>query len=366
MALTKIFPRNAGFRMPAEWNLHSCCWMLWPYRLDNWRANAAPAKAAFVEVVRAISKFERVNIGVPHRFLGEARFMLSESNVTNFSIEEIESNDCWARDSGPTFLLSDNKELSCVRWIFNAWGMLYEDIDDDVLVSSKIAELAGVNSLFPADFVLEGGSIHVDGEGTCITTEECLLHPNRNPHLSKEQIEENLKNYLNVSKVLWLPKGLYGDEDTNGHIDNFCCFFRPGSVLLAWTDDETDPQYSISMEAFRLLSSFTDALGRSLEIVKIPIPTPMFYTDDIIASYGDSPNGTDRKPNVRLAGSYVNFYIANGGIIVPAFGCPQDKEAIAILQNCFPNYEVVSVPGIEILYGGGNIHCITQQQPGVV
>lgn len=215
---------------------------------------------------------------------------------------------------------------------------------------------------FVADFILEGGSIHVDGDGTCLTTEECLLNSNRNPHLTKAQLETHLFEYLNVSKVIWLPRGLTADEDTNGHIDNFCCFVKPGKVLLAWTDDPTDEQYEISRTALAILEAETDASGRSLEVVKIPIPKKMYYTQDILDTYGEA-SSTSRIVGQRLAGSYVNFLIVNGGIVFPTFDCEEDAVATQILQECFPDRIVVGVPGKEILLGGGNIHCITQQHP---
>jgi agmatine deiminase len=237
-----------------------------------------------------------------------------------------------------------------------------------------------------ADFVLEGGSIHVDGEGTVLVTEECLLHANRNPALTKAQIEERLRIYLGAQSVIWLPRGLTADHDTNGHIDNIACFARPGVVLLSWTDDDTDEMYAICREAEAVLSASVDGCGRALEVVRLPLPQPMYYTAEECA--GDN-SGTDRiraedknvtaagaedsvvtgylrEPGARMAGSYVNFYIANGGIIVPSFGqAAEDERAVQVLQGVFGGaYEVVSVPQCrEILLGGGNIHCITQQQP---
>eukprot|EP00246_Nothoceros_aenigmaticus_P006928 TRINITY_DN2035_c0_g1_i1.p1 TRINITY_DN2035_c0_g1~~TRINITY_DN2035_c0_g1_i1.p1 ORF type:complete len:313 (+),score=40.31 TRINITY_DN2035_c0_g1_i1:285-1223(+) len=277
-------------------------------------------------------------------------------------------NDAWFRDTGPTFVVREKfksgaevvRDVAGIKWTFNAWGGLYNDWSQDQLVALKILEVERLPR-FRNSLVLEGGSIHVDGEGTCITTEECLLNPNRNPTRSKEEIEEQLKLYLNVDKVIWLPCGLRADTDTSGHVDNMCCFARPGVVLLAWTDDEADPQYERSSRAQAILSNTTDARGRTLDIRRLHVPGPLYVTKE--EAEGLVPPGVEGR---RLAGSYVNFYIANGGIIAPAFGDEHDKQACARLTEAFPNYEVVMVPHArDILLGGGNIHCITQQQPAV-
>ena len=203
----------------------------------------------------------------------------------------------------------------------------------------------------------------VDGEGTLLTTEECLLNPNRNPDLSREDIEKILADYLGIEKTIWLGKGIYNDE-TSGHIDNICCFIRPGVVALAWCDDENDPQFSISQDAYNRLSEAKDATGRTLEIHKIRLPSPVLITEE--ESHGvDAIEGTlPRQPGDRLAASYINFYIGNGVIVVPQFGDPKDKEAVLQLAGLFPDRKIIPVIAREILLGGGNIHCITQQQPG--
>ncbi|XP_073010410.1 agmatine deiminase-like isoform X2 [Typha latifolia] len=294
----------------------------------------------------------------------------------NIRILEMSMNDAWFRDIGPTFVRCDvelrpgfqGHRIAGIDWQFNSWGGLedgcYDDWSLDSLVVKKILEVERVPR-FQHEMVLEGGSIHVDGEGTCITTEECLLNPNRNPGLSKEEIENELKIYLGVRKVIWLPRGLYGDDDTNGHVDNICCFAKPGVVILSWTDDESDPQYERSLEAFTILSKTTDANGRKIDVVKIHVPGPLYMTEEEAAGIVNLGNAKPRPPGTRLAASYVNFYIANGGIIAPAFGDPKwDQEAYYILRAAFPNHEVIMIQGSrEIVLGGGNIHCITQQQP---
>jgi len=215
---------------------------------------------------------------------------------------------------------------------------------------------------YQAPIVLEGGSIHVDGEGTLLTTEECLLNPNRNPNLTKEEIEQVLREYLDVEKILWLGRGVYLDE-TSGHVDNLCCFVRPGAVALTWTDDTSDSQYETSLDAYERLRSATDARSRTLEVHRIHQPNPITITAE--ESRGvDVVEGTlPRRPGDRMAGSYINFYVANGGVVAPTFDDPHDDAALQTLQRLFPERRVVGVPAREILLGGGNIHCITQQQP---
>jgi agmatine deiminase len=278
---------------------------------------------------------------------------------------ELSSNDSWMRDCGPTFLINKHRDVRGIDWRFNAWGGLagglYFPWDLDDAVASKVLEIERADR-YEAPLVLEGGSIHVDGAGTAFTTEECLLNPNRNGHLTQAQIESALQDYLGVRKIIWLGQGVYRDE-TSGHIDNLMCPVRPGIVALAWCDDADDPQHAISRDAFERLSRATDARGKSIEIVKVPMPSPVLITEYQSAGV-DHVHGTlPRRAGDRLAASYVNYYTCNRGIIMPLFDDPRDVEAAAILQQLYPDREVVGVPAREILLGGGNIHCITQQQP---
>ncbi|MNT06671.1 Agmatine deiminase [compost metagenome] len=270
------------------------------------------------------------------------------------------------RDTGPTFVINNSGEVRGVDWGFNAWGGfeggLYSPWNRDEQVASKVLEMERCQRYHTEGFVLEGGSIHVDGEGTLITTEECLLNHNRNPHLNREQIEAILRDHLAVDAIIWLPDGLYNDE-TDGHVDNFCCYVRPGEVLLAWTDDPQDPNYARCHAALEVLQNSRDAKGRTFTVHKMPIPGPLFATEEECAGVDPVAGSQERNPSVRLAGSYVNFLIVNGGIIAPSFDDPADAEARAILARVFPDHEVVMIPGREMLLGGGNIHCLTQQQP---
>ena len=354
-------PRAEGYRMPAEWERHAGCWMLWPQRRDTWRDGGKPAQRAFVEVAAQISRFERVTMGVNGDQFDNARAMLPPQ----VRVVELSNNDAWMRDSGATFVVSDNGEVRGVDWIFNAWGglqkMMYFPWDKDDLVPAKMLEIESLDR-YKAPLVMEGGSIHVDGRGTLITTEQCLLHPNRNPHLSRAEIEQLLGEYLNIERIIWLPHGVYEDE-TDGHVDNLCCFVRPGVVALTWTDDRSDPQYERSAEAYDVLMSARDAQGNPLEIHKIHQPDPMTMTKAEAEGLDMVDTAFRRPEGERLAGSYINFYIVNGGIIVPKFGDQHDLAACRELAELFPHREVVSIDAREILLGGGNIHCITQQQP---
>ncbi|KAG5229960.1 agmatine deiminase [Salix suchowensis] len=368
MVVIREAPVVHGYSMPAEWEPHSQTWMGWPERLDIWRDNALHAQLVFTKVAIAISKFEPVTVCASSAQWENARSQLPE----NVRVLEMSMNDSWFRDTGPTFVVRKNgsthgnikQHIAGIDWNFNGWGGVddgcYQDWSLDLLVARKIL---GVEKLprFPHFMILEGGSIH----GHALPL---LLNKNRNPNMTKEQIEDQLKAYLGVQKVIWLPYGLYGDDDTNGHIDNMCCFARPGVVLLSWTDDEKDPQFIRSMEAESILSNTSDANGRRLEIIKLHVPGPLYMTDEEAAGVVQDCNAKPRLPGTRLAASYVNFYISTGGIITPQFGDQKwDDEAVRVLSQVFPNHEVVRIEGArEIVLAGGNIYCITQQQPAAL
>ena len=347
--------------MPGEFEPHEKCWMLWPRRGDTWRLGAKPAQAAFAEVAAAINTFEPVTIGADRDQWENARAILPD----RIRVVEISSDDAWMRDVGPTFVVDASRNVRGVDWQFNAWGGLeggiYFPWARDSLVAGKVLEIEGAGR-YRAPLIMEGGAFHVDGQGTLITTQECLLNRNRNPHLTREQIEVLLKTYLDVQKVVWLDKGVYMDE-TDGHVDNLCCFVKPGEVLLTWTDDRDDPQYEISRHALETLSAETDARGRRLMVHKIHQPDPMAIFAAECEGLDASETAKPRRAGDRLAASYVNFYIANGGIVMPLFGDAHDQAAMDLLVRLFPDRTVVGVKSREILLGGGNIHCITQQVP---
>lgn len=361
MKIIDSTPKKDGFRMPGEFEKHDGCWIIWPERPDNWRNGGKPAQQVFVEVAKAISRFEPVTVCVSREQFSNARHLLP----SEIRVVEMSNNDAWVRDSGATFVVNGS-EVRGVSWSFNAWGGLVDGLyfpwDQDDLVAAKMCDIERKDCYSAGDFVLEGGSIHVDGEGTLVTTEECLLSEGRNPGMSREEIEATLKEYLNLEKIIWIRKGIYNDE-TNGHVDNIFNYVRPGEVVLAWTDDENDPQYAISKDAYEVLSNATDARGRKLKIHKMYTPAPVLIS--AAESEGvDAVDGTlPRVEGDRLAASYCNYYTANGGIVFPTFGDPNDARAEALLKQIYPDREVVGVYAREILLGGGNIHCITQQQP---
>jgi agmatine deiminase len=356
-------PAEDGYRMPGEFEPHEGCWMIWPERTDNWRLGAKPAEKAFVAVAKAISNFEKVTMCVSSRQYLNSRNSLPSS----VRVVEMSSNDAWMRDVGPTFVKNDQGGLRLIDWEFNAWGGLDEGLyfpwDQDNLIPAKVAEIAGVDR-YKAPLVLEGGSFHVDGQGTLITTEECLLNPNRNPGLSKHEIENYLKQYLKIEKIIWLPQGCYNDE-TNGHVDNLCCFSKPGEVILNWTDSREDPQHDISTKAYEILSTVTDARGRKLKVHKVVQPNPVLISADECEGVDRIEGTIPRREGDRMAASYVNFYMANEGIVMPLFDDPADQSAISKMKELFSERKVIGIKAREILLGGGNIHCITQQQPAV-
>lgn len=356
-------PRADGYRMPGEFEPHKGCWMIWPERTDNWRLGAKPAQKAFVEVAEAIAKYEEVTMCVSQRQYMAAKEMLS----SNIRVVEMSNDDSWMRDVGPTFVINSEGDIRGIDWRFNAWGGLLDGLyfpwDKDDQVAKKVCEIENKDYYSLESFILEGGSIHSDGDGTAIVTEACLLDESRNPDLSKEEIENTLKEYLNIDKVLWLPNGIYLDE-TNEHVDNIVHYCAPGVLALGWTNDENDPQYPYSKAAFDYLSNETDAKGRKLEIHKLHIPNEVLITQE--ESEGvDAVDGTlPRLEGDRQAASYANFYIANGAVILPLFGDEKyDEMAKETLQKIFPDRDIVGIYAREIILGGGNIHCITQQQP---
>lgn len=336
-------PKDLNFQMPPEWAQHERTFIEWPVRDSMcWPDSYEEVCRGYAQVAQAIAQLEPVTMLVnPEEASYAAKLCGPEVEIL-----EIEHNDAWIRDNGPTFVLNQQGELAGVNWEFNAWGGKYPSWDLDNQVAPKVLAHLGI-PCFDAPFVLEGGSIHVDGEGTLLTTEECLLNKNRNPELTKEQIKELLKDYLNIKKVIWLKRGLFGDE-TDGHVDNIACFARPGVVILQTCSDPEDPNYQITQECLEILRNTTDAQGRNLEIIPIEQPPAAFYEGK------------------RLTLSYLNFYFVNGGIILPVFGgeCQEtDLKAEQTLQQIFPDYKIIPVDGMSLIKEGGNVHCITQQMP---
>ncbi len=354
-------PKKDGFRMPGEFEPQKQIWMLWPERPDNWRSGAKPVQKVFANVAKAIYEFEPVTVCVSREQFQNCRSVLP----SGIRVVEIASNDAWIRDCGPTFVVNDNGDVRGIDWEFNAWGGLVDGLyfpwDQDNLVAQKVCELENIDSYRTPDFVLEGGSFHVDGEGTLLTTEMCLLSEGRNPHMSKSEIEEKLKEYLNIEKIIWIKDGIDPDE-TNGHIDDVACFIRPGEVGCIWTDDKSSQFYQAARDAYETLCASTDAKGRKLKVHKLCMPKKYVTIKgdfDIDCVEGTLP----REDGEVSIASYMNFLIVNGGVIVPQYDDENDELALKTIQEWFPERKVVGVKTFEVAYGGGNIHCITQQQP---
>lgn len=363
----KTTPRIDGYRMPFEGARHYATLMLMPFRKDTWRNNAKPAQQAFMGVIKAIAKFEKVIVGVHPKIYDTVAPELEA--LDNVVILKVKYNDAWARDNMPIFVTKDGSSVRAVDFRFNAWGGqfdgLYQDYKDDDALSKKVAQKLKVDSYSLENFVLEGGSIHVDGQGTLMTTEACLLSDGRNPLLSKQEIEEKLKTYFNVDKVIWLKNGIVGDE-TNEHVDNMACFVRPGVVALAWTDDKNSLQYQYCRDAYNTLKKETDALGNKLEIIKVKVPKPLYMTKEESKGIKSSNKGAKpRNAGDQLSASYINYYQGHNFVILPKFGVPEDKIAYEQFKKIYPDKEIVQVDGREILLGGGNIHCITMQIPSL-
>lgn len=367
-------PSVEGFYMPAEYELHKGTIIIWPKRPGSWIYGAVKAREAFAHVICAISESEQVFVLAEPDVIDNARETVSAickqgKYKTDYSINyiEMESDDAWARDVGPTFVINGMGDVRGIDWEFNAWGGtfdgLYASWDKDDKVARIFCEKQGYDVYDAHPFVLEGGSIHTDGEGTVVVTESCLLSRGRNPELSKQQIEEKLKEFLGAKKIIWLPFGIYNDE-TNEHVDNVCAFTEPGHVVLAWTDNPDDPQYDMSVADYAVLSNATDARGRKIVVHKLPIPKkPVCITEYELKGFEFEDGEDEREAGERLAASYANFYITNGGVLVPQFGDENDKLAVDILGKCFPDRTVYPIYARDIIVGGGNIHCITQQIP---
>jgi agmatine deiminase len=338
-----MYPADLGFQMPPEWSKHARTFMEWPVREALWPEPFPEILPVFADIVKTVAGFEPVTLIVrPELAIQAASFC-----GPDIELLLINHNDSWMRDNGPTFVVNRQGGLAGINWRFNGWGGKFP-AEDDNQVAPQLLRHFNI-PCFDAPLVMEGGSFHVDGEGTLITTEECLLNPNRNPHLSKVEIENYLKRYLNVSRIIWLQRGWVGD-DTDGHVDNLACFAKPGVIITQVCSDPADPNHGISLENMRILEAATDAHGRPFEIITIQQPPACFYED------------------MRLTLSYLNFYFVNGGLILPVFGgkaAATDHSAQETLQKVFPGRRIATINGSIIARGGGNVHCLTQQMPEV-
>jgi len=346
---TSPTPADLGFSMPAEWLRHDATWLAWPKDPVTWPDRVPLAQSIFLQMITLLSAQERVELLVDDAATEAVvldRLKKMAVNRSNLRFHHIPTVDSWIRDYGPNFLLRDqggSVELAFNHWIFNAWGGKYEELRKDTDVPSKIAPLLGVPHFTPG-IVLEGGSIDVNGAGTCLTTEQCLLNPNRNPNLSKDQIEAYLKQYLGVRQVIWLGEGIAGD-DTDGHVDDIARFVAPGTIVCGVEEDSADENYKLLQDAVQRLRRARDVNGQPFRIVQLPTP------------------GRVEGLDARLPASYANFYIANGVVLAPVFGHRNDERAVEILQRLFPGRRVVGINCEPLVWGLGAIHCVTQQQP---
>lgn len=344
-----VAPAQLGYRMPAEWEPHAATWLAWPHNLNTWPGKFAPIPAIYVEIVQALQPHEHVNICVNDAEAASiVRRQLAAAGIEprRVTLYEFPTNDAWARDHGPIFLTRQKQtqtELAVIDWLFNSWGQKYGPWDLDDIIPQRIAAHFQL-PLFEPGIVLEGGSIDVNGQGTLLTTEACLLNPNRNPSLSRGEIEGYLRSYLGVQKILWLGDGIVGD-DTDGHIDDLARFVDPTTVVCVVEEDPADVNYKMLQENLLRLQKMTDHRNHPLRIVPLPMPSPIEY---------------ERH---RLPASYANFYIANGVVLVPTYRCPNDQRAMAILQELFPTRIAMGIDCTDLVWGLGAIHCITQQQP---
>lgn len=361
MKIIKSIPKNDGFYMPAEFSPHYGCIMIWPERGDSWQYGGYEARKAFIKAAEIIAKSEKLTVLASEAQYNNARAVLAE----NIRVVELSTDDSWARDTAPTFV-TNGKTIRGIDWNFNAWGGLVDGLyfpwERDRQLARKLCDLYDVDVYDERDFILEGGSIHSNGAGTILTTEECLLSEGRNSHMTKAEIEQKLKDTLGAKKIIWLPYGIYNDE-TNGHIDNICAFISETDVVLAWTDDENDPQYKLSSACLKALENSTTADGRKITVHKLPLPKPVLITEHECEGLDTMDGLPTRTANERLAASYVNFYISNGAIVMPFFNDKNDEIARNILASLFPTREVIGVYARDILIGGGNFHCLTQQIP---
>ena len=326
--------------MPAEFGTHERCLMAWPTRADLWGSHFEEAKREFAATANAIVQFEPLTLVVNPGQVDDARRLVSAA----VEIVEIPIDDSWVRDSGPIIVLADDGRRAGVDFRFNSWGERFLPYDKDAASGEAILDVLGIERIV-SEMVLEGGSLTVDGEGTLITTEQCLLHKNRNPGCTREAIESELKTRLGVEKIIWLRYGHVEDTHTDGHVDAVCTYVRPGVVIAQTCEDPANPNFDLMAENLEILRNETDAAGRRFEVIELP-HLPYFDLD-----------------GEELMVSYVNMYVANGGVVVPIADHPLDDEALSIIRSAFPDREVVGVPGRIISYGGGGPHCITQQVP---
>ncbi|MDD5261476.1 MAG: agmatine deiminase family protein [Methylacidiphilales bacterium] len=340
----------SGYSMPAEWHPHDATWLVWPVNIETWPEHMEEARQVYVQMIEALTPHERVYLLIGTCENAEeirGRLAASKANMANLKICNIPVNDSWVRDAGPIFVKTTQPgkaPLLAHDFIFNMWGDKYRPYDQDDLIPEHAAALLQVPCV-KHSMVLEGGSIDVNGNGTLLTTRQCLLNPNRNPALTQKQIEDNLKKYLGVQQVLWLEEGIDGD-DTDGHVDDISRFVNSRTIVTAVEANKNDANYGPLRLNLEKLTTFRDLDGRPFDVIELPMPERMLH-----GPFGRSP------------ASYANFYIANNTVLVPIYSAPNDQEALDILKKCFPDRNVIGIECTALVNGLGSIHCVTQQQP---
>ena len=347
-------PKSLGFHMPAEWESQEAICLSWPKNKETWMHHLSAVQEIFIQFVFHLHTGQKVFILVDDKKTEQLitkRLQENKINLSQITFFQLKTIDSWMRDIGPTFLVGKKtkegaKERAMVEWIYNAWGNKYDDLLPDTGLPERMNQFPLLKYLkrFEPKIVLEGGSIEVNGNGTCLTTKQCLLNKNRNPQLSQTEIEEYLKEYLGLSQVIWLNEGIVGD-DTDGHIDDLSRFVNKTTILTAYEDDQADENYLILDENYKLLKKAKDLDGKPFTIIKLPMPGKLI------------------EEGRRMPASYANFYIGNKAVIVPIFGHKNDEKALKILQNCFPDRKVVGINCVPLVYGFGTLHCISQQLP---
>ncbi len=341
-------PRELGYYFPAEFAPHAATWLSWPHKEASWPGKINAIYPSYVKFIKELIKGERVKINVVDAAMQQqatdwmTRFDVDLAKV-DFFIHP--TNDAWCRDHGPAFLInpSAHPQKVIVDWGYNAWGNKYPPYDLDDVIPTRIAEHYGLPVWHPG-IVMEGGSVEFNGKGTLLTSTACLLNPNRNPHLNQEQIEKYLRDYYGVEQILWVDEGIVGD-DTDGHIDDTVRFVNADTVLATVESDRTDENYALLQHNLQQLKSMRLIDGKPLNIIELPMPSPLSYEGQ------------------RLPCSYANFYIANHAVIVPVFNCKQDETALRIIEQCFPGRQVVGIDSVDIIWGLGSFHCLSQQEP---
>ncbi len=342
-------PKELGFHFPAEFEKHDSTWLSWPHKEASWPGKIESIYPAYSTFVRCVAKQERVNINVADEKMKEQasqHLQKAGVNLSNIQFHFNPTNDAWCRDHGPAFLVNrKEKKKAIVDWGYNAWGGKYPPFDLDDVIPTRIGKTMGL-TVFNPGIVMEGGSVEFNGSGTVLTTTACLLNKNRNPKLKQAQIEEYLINYYGMDQVLWLGDGIVGD-DTDGHIDDITRFVNADTVVTVVEKSKTDENYHLLKENLKGLKRMRLANGKQLNIIELPMPSPVVYEGQ------------------RLPASYANFYICNELVVVPTFRCKNDNEALMILSKAFPKHEIIGIDSVDIIWGLGSFHCLSQQEPAV-